>query len=613
MDEARRELGRILSYLNPHGNCIENDDPSCLDDLELGGDENLRKDNPSNEEAQPLHSPRPRKRVAAASSSSFYFFHPRASSNALFPIVTSTLTPATNMQTATVSRHHRYLFHDSGWTCPDTGDSVWHRFCALHLNPTSLRNFCYHLGRATDKPSSTVVNHAGVNALHILVARNAYHVRALVDILLLDEHGCSPAARSLVTQRMHKTGTLPLHLCTGLPLTLNHDVLHRLLSTCPATVHARDSLGDTALSLLYKNVLRFQWARQQELTVRAAASGKIYAPATTSERCASSSSWMTIISPRDFLKASLLLVRYAKLNSTNENHGSLEEQPLTWHDVCDTDHCPPLMIRMLNSYYQNRQMEGSFLPTTGEAASLWSHSDLSENSSRRLSHTTVDTTDVAWLESDSENGVLTGTREVDFAFGRAQNNDSPTNWTLIPNAKTGMYPLHYACRAEPLHHRFFPPTVRAPHRNNMSRIPFAQPFLRSTVSLILQLSPVVASLVDATTGRLPLHWYISGRTSTPNQEKVVAPCDLWDLVVANPAALSVPDPITGLYPAQQLALGICVEPTLVEQRASMQHLPVEAELIHESDGRNHLERINWLMNLELVYEALLADPSIISR
>lgn len=84
----------------------------------------------------------------------------------------------------------------------------------------------------------------------------------------------------------------PLHILTGHNLTIQPTVLRALLQADPTVPRRADFRHDNPLSLLYKNVLRFRWARDWE------AHGLV--PSLAVENCGGATSWMTVIAPRQF-------------------------------------------------------------------------------------------------------------------------------------------------------------------------------------------------------------------------------------------------------------------------------------------------------------------------
>lgn len=82
--------------------------------------------------------------------------------------------------------------------------------------------------------------------------------------------------------------------------------------------------GDNPVSLLYKNVLRFRWAQ----------SWVAYDNPPESMVC--DKSWMTVISPDQYLGFSLSMISAAQ-----------NGDELSWHDICSFPRCPPLLIKAL--------------------------------------------------------------------------------------------------------------------------------------------------------------------------------------------------------------------------------------------------------------------------
>jgi hypothetical protein len=107
--------------------------------------------------------------------------------------------------------------------------------------------------------------------------------------------------------------------------------------------------------------------------------------------------------------------------------------------------------------------------------------------------------------------------------------------SLVDADELGRTPLHLAAAADPVQLDLVPPEISSQ--------------LTTVVELVLQSYPPAAAVVDRT-GRLPLHYLLSTTTATGNS---VAPSALLALVKAYPDALTVQDPVSGLFPAQQLA------------------------------------------------------------
>jgi hypothetical protein len=254
----------------------------------------------------------------------------------------------------TVGQDHQYYFLDQAGNSSH-GDTALHRLLALHAPPAAVHNFLYHAAHhrqllaATastidivdnqpqhdddDNVSVSVYSHltarppspfdpndCGVTALHVAVHRNSWHVVKVVDCLL-------QACPVLASKAMVHSKTYPLHVVMGHNLTIQESVLQSLIKADPAVAAKQDSRGDTPLSLLWKNVLRFRWARAWEVT----ATVPVY---TTGDM-----SWMTVISPDQFRDYALLMIAAVC--------GKQQQKTVTWLDVCRMNRCPPLLIRLL--------------------------------------------------------------------------------------------------------------------------------------------------------------------------------------------------------------------------------------------------------------------------
>jgi hypothetical protein len=382
---------------------------------------------------------------------------------------------------------HRYYFLDQAGNSSH-GDTALHRLLALHATPpAAVHNFLQHAAQhrqllATttentdndtepqhdgddedDDANASLYSHLtaipsspcnsndhGVTALHVAVHRNSWHVVSIVDCLL-------QACPVLASMPMIHTNTYPLHVVMGHNLTIQESLLHSLIAADPTVAAKQDSRGDTPLSLLWKNVLRFRWARAWEVNgvVPLCQKGDL-------------SSWMTVISPDQFRDYALTMI--AAVCGKEEN--------ITWLDVCRTNRCPPLLIRILLE--QRKQLPH---PTGG---------------------------------CDCQIHHVEG--------------------SLLDVDEVGRLPLHLAAAADPVQLDLVLPEVASQ--------------LTTVVELVLQNYPPAAAVVDCT-GRLPLHYLLSATTATGNS---VAPSALLALVKAYPEALTIQDPVSGLYPAQQLAV-----------------------------------------------------------
>eukprot|EP00977_Amphora_coffeiformis_P022988 scaffold12027_cov168-Amphora_coffeaeformis.AAC.2 len=237
-------------------------------------------------------------------------------------------------------KEHRYFSLDS--MLSKEGDTPLMRLLALHATPLTIKNFLFYsencrrrdyqhgLSRqenVSNKPSTLEdgvlkSNHLGVSPLHVLLHRNSFYVGEIVRLLL----SVDP---TLVRRRMKITGSFPLHISMANSLTLEQEVLQDLLVVDPSVVYEEDVDGDNPVSLLYKNVLRFRWARN-------------WVTRSMSPNAAdlTSQSWMTVITPDQFLSFCTAMIIAAQGNGSI--HGNI-----TWHSICAFPRCPPLLIKIL--------------------------------------------------------------------------------------------------------------------------------------------------------------------------------------------------------------------------------------------------------------------------
>lgn len=263
-------------------------------------------------------------------------------------------------------RHHCYYFLDQAGVDTATGDTALHRLTALHsCSAKSVAHFMKHAVQhgmalqeqaqdetitssyysqlpALPPTTSCPANNAGVTPLHVAVHRNSWHVADLVQLLLQD---CPKAA----SKAMSCSGSYPLHILTGHSVTISPLALERLIQADPTVCTKQDAVGDTPVSLLYKNVLRFRWARAWEVTGLVAAdyykSGDV--------------SWMTVIAPDQFAAYSLWMIQAAvhaeyvssacecSVSTSSTTTPTTLSTAVHWRDVCRMDRCPPLLIRIL--------------------------------------------------------------------------------------------------------------------------------------------------------------------------------------------------------------------------------------------------------------------------
>ena len=150
----------------------------------------------------------------------------------------------------------------------------------------------------------------GISPLHVAVFRNSYHVLSVLQALL--------EINPTLTELPMMDGNVPLHIYLQYAMTMDRRVLELLLS------HNNRNLpnghGDRPMTLLYHNVLRFQWARNWELYD--------LPPINSSTQ---QKSWMTIVAPHQFLEYALLLL-YTR--------DDMEQ-------MCQSPECPPLLVRIV--------------------------------------------------------------------------------------------------------------------------------------------------------------------------------------------------------------------------------------------------------------------------
>jgi ankyrin repeat protein len=396
---------------------------------------------------------------------------------------------------------HRYYFLDQAGCSPE-GDTALHRLTALHCSVAAVAHFLEHAARhrqyllgtdtadaadtsgtptnttatASSKapspyahlkvppPAVTDCNAQGVTPLHVAVHRNSWHVDQTVALLLRE----APTGK-VASMPLWRTSTYPLHILTGHSVTLSAVALEQLIRADPTVAARQDVVGDTPLSLVWKNTLRFRWAQAWESSNQHCPYFKV----------AGDLSWMTVISPDQFCCYSLQLI-----SAATEKFGlGPAVAAVNWLDVCGTDRCPPLLIRIL-LHRQRRQ-----------------HPHL----------------------------------DCDYSI-QALGSLADTDWA-------GRTPLHVAAAAAPVTLQFVPPQVASQ--------------LTTVVELILQSYPAAAAVRDGT-GRLPVHYLLAacGAGSGAQQHATpasVTPSALLSLVREYPDSLSMQDPVSGLYPVQQLA------------------------------------------------------------
>jgi len=412
---------------------------------------------------------------------------------------------------------------------------------------------------------------AGATALHVALHRNSWHCGDLVRTMLLRASN----GRHLAATPMQHGRTYPLHVVTGQSLTIDPNVFDLLLAAAPQVAACQDALGDTPLSLLYQNVLRFRWAREWEQGRQCrnhrrdsyysdgssssynnggAAAAAASSPSTSTTVTHKDLSCMTIIAPDQFLDCALRLVE-AQQQAQQHAHNILDretgapdccqynnnKQQLSWHAICATDRCPPLLIRML--LHQQ----------------LWL--DCNDNSCSSNSNSA--SSSLVFRECD-ENGRL---------------------------------PLHCAAAAQAVSCLHLPADCARQHQ--------------TVLELVLAAYPNAATVADRT-GRWPLHYAVSNPSLMVYGKDDSRPEDDADvqkfgssssshlqavLLLARtyPTALTVPDPVTGLYPVMQLAATLRGKAATAEEEdtTTTSELGVLYQLLHSNPSvcNFHLEGV----------------------
>jgi hypothetical protein len=186
-------------------------------------------------------------------------------------------------------------------------------------------------------PTIRQQNSMGATALHVAVYRNALDVDKSIKALLeCDQslHNESSSPSSLAGIPMND-GSYPLHIMTGYNLTIKGEALIALVQADPTVVMKENSVGDNALSLLWKNTLRFRWA----ISIM---KGSTYIDYITEENHCS---WMTITTPSQFIRYTKLLIKAAL--------GKGKDGSLTIHQLSSLPRCPPMLLKFAMSSQYN--------------------------------------------------------------------------------------------------------------------------------------------------------------------------------------------------------------------------------------------------------------------
>jgi hypothetical protein len=229
-----------------------------------------------------------------------------------------------------------------------------HRLVASHLcTPDALEAFLGHARDAsytTDSDARAHENHSrhprvtppsvrhqncrGATALHVSVYRNPMRLETIIQQLLEWDVSQPQSTTSLASIPMD-CGSYPLHVMAGQNLTINAKALQLLADADPSVILKEDVNGDNVLSLLWKNTLRFRWA----ISIMEGATFIEYMDNKHHKAC----SWMTVITPTQFLQYSALLMRRAMGKETG----------ITMHELCSLPRCSPMLLMMALSPQYN--------------------------------------------------------------------------------------------------------------------------------------------------------------------------------------------------------------------------------------------------------------------
>ena len=243
--------------------------------------------------------------------------------------------------------------------------------------------------------SNSIIQHSttgpiatGATALHVAVFRNSSYVYDIVKLLLRyekygkekdysedttiddfddDHHNtrnptCTSSKLSVSSIPLERCGSYPLHVVCGQNLTIDERVVELLLQADPSVTTKEDKHGDTPLSLLWKNACRFRW------TLSIMDTTKPYIDYIEENQ----SSWMTIISPFQFIRLSKLLLCWS-LSTTIESKGTSEisrcggkksnedvfldeinvDSNVNIHDLCTINRLPPIIYQMMKTKQYN--------------------------------------------------------------------------------------------------------------------------------------------------------------------------------------------------------------------------------------------------------------------
>jgi len=279
-----------------------------------------------------------------------------------------------------------YYFFDKYGVENRFGTSSLHRLTGMHCPAHVVEDFLSHMSHhrqlvevtgsshyqqsrpphtilCVDPPTLGGQTNAGATALHVAVCRNSWYVEETTKILLQaydDEQHRLVRQGRLQPHEVHSlasipmaSGTLPLHVVCGMHTTVRRDLLTALLDADPTAAIRDDMNGDNAFSLLWKNVLQFNWARRMERGDH---------PITFIDNCAESlPTWQTIIGRDEYWKYSVIMLR-SVLHANSERQpkncsctkdstcSSLDvdmvEDQVKLHHIAAIPRCPSLLMRM---------------------------------------------------------------------------------------------------------------------------------------------------------------------------------------------------------------------------------------------------------------------------
>jgi len=179
-----------------------------------------------------------------------------------------------------------------------------------------------------------------VTALHMVIYRNPWHAETIVR-MLLEPSSYGRSATNLASVPMIG-GSCPLHVLCGHNMTIQKEVLKILLEADPTVVMREDRRGDNPFSLLWKNVLRFRWAISMDR-------GETNMDLDDDDD--DETSWITVISPDDFLLYSLMMIDAVR--ACRRVGGTTRGVSL--HEICSIPRCPPLLLRLaLSGKYRSK-------------------------------------------------------------------------------------------------------------------------------------------------------------------------------------------------------------------------------------------------------------------